>query len=107
MEVEGHSGSLVRGVKAFVRGEARESTVADRGVLDGDHHGGRVMAAEAVHEGEKHIPAPKAVVLYNREGNRGHLGLQGCSGWGGVMAVVILATSEYTKANRYGSENCV
>ena len=88
VEVEGHSGSLVGGVEAFVRGERGEETIADRWVMDGNHLVGGVIVTEAVYEGEKHIPAPKAVGLYDGEGDGRHLDLQRCSGGGGLSALM-------------------
>ena len=65
MDVKGYPWSFMEGVEAFVRRKTRELAIANGGVLDGNHRRARVEAAEAVHEGKKHIPAPKAVVLYN------------------------------------------
>ena len=52
-------------VETLVGEKTRKASVANGRVLDGDHHGVGVEAVEAIHEGKKHIPAPKAVVLYN------------------------------------------
>ena len=65
VNIKGYLRPFVGGVETIVGRKTREAASAHGGVLNGDHHGAGVEAAKAVHEGKKHIPAPKAVVLYD------------------------------------------
>ena len=66
VDVSGHSGAgpfVGRWVESFEHAKRWEARVPDGGVLNGDNVGGWVTGFEAVEEGEKHRPAPEAVVL--------------------------------------------
>ena len=41
---------------------------SDGGVLEGDYHRKGGQLTKTIHKGKKHIPAPKAVVLKDRQG---------------------------------------
>jgi len=80
VDVEGHSWSGEGGVKTLVCGEGRQLASSDRGVLEGHYHRGGGQLTKTVHEGEKHIPALKAVVLYDRKGSKDPPGRPGRRG---------------------------
>ena len=65
MNVESHPWALVRGVKTFPGRKRGEVAISDGGVLQGNDHRGGGERRKAAHEREDHIPAPKAVVLYD------------------------------------------
>ena len=65
VDVKGYPRPTVGGMETLVRRKTQKAAVSNGGVLNGNYHGARGQAVEAVHEGKKHIPAPKAVVLHD------------------------------------------
>jgi len=80
VDIESHSWFDLRGVETFVCREGRQLASSDGGVLEGHYHREGGQLTKTVHEGEKHIPAPKAVVLYDGKGAKDPPGRTGRRG---------------------------
>ena len=70
MNKEGHLWAVMGGVETLPGRKGRELSVPYRRILQGDDHGRGRERRKAAHKGKKHIPAPKAVVLYDGKKKR-------------------------------------
>ena len=67
---KGHPWAFMGRVKAFPGRKGGELAVPYRGILQGNDHRRGGEGGKATHAGKEHIPAPKAVMLYDGEGKK-------------------------------------